>query len=65
MAGLRESPSRFDPALRVKRLQGHQGVWELTWAPDGRATFAYGAEVRRARRMIWRRIGDHSIVSDP
>jgi hypothetical protein len=66
VAGLRESPPRFDPALRVKRVQGHQGVWELTWAPDGRATFAYGAKVRPGEaHVIWRRIGDHSILSDP
>ncbi len=33
----------FDPALRVKRVQGTRGVWEITWAPDGRATFFYRA----------------------
>jgi hypothetical protein len=37
---------RASSALRVKRVQGHPGVWEMTWAPDGRATFEYGAEVR-------------------
>ena len=26
------------PRLRVKRVQGHPGVWEMTWAYDGRAT---------------------------
>lgn len=30
----------FDPALRVKRVQGKREVWEITWAPDGRATFS-------------------------
>lgn len=30
--------------LRVKRVQRREGVWELTWADDGRATFEYGAE---------------------
>jgi hypothetical protein len=29
---------RFRPELRVKRVQGTRGVWELTWADDGRAT---------------------------
>ena len=24
---------RFEPGLRVKRVQGYPGVWELTWAP--------------------------------
>ena len=66
MAGLRESPPRFDPALRVKRVHGHEGVWELAWAPNGRATFAYGTEVWPGEpHIIWRRIGDHSILADP
>jgi hypothetical protein len=44
---LQHRPPRFPPALRVQRVQGHEGVWELTWAPDGRATFSYGSEVSR------------------
>jgi len=24
----------FRPSLRVSRLGGHPGVWEMTWAPD-------------------------------
>ena len=32
----------FRQGLRVKRVQGRPGAWELTWADDGRATFAYG-----------------------
>jgi hypothetical protein len=27
---------RFEPGLRVKRVQGYPGVWEMTWAADGR-----------------------------
>ena len=30
---------RFPAHLRAKRVQGAQAVWELTWAPDGRAIF--------------------------
>jgi hypothetical protein len=26
---LRHKPPRFPPALRVKRVQGHEAVWEL------------------------------------
>lgn len=44
------SPPEFPPRLRVKRVQGHPGVWELTFAADGRATFTYGDEVVAARR---------------
>ncbi len=32
----------FRAGLRVKRVQGWPGVWEMTWAPNGRATFEYG-----------------------
>ena len=28
-------PSSFPPGLRVKRVQGPEGVWEITFAPDG------------------------------
>jgi len=36
---------KFRPGLRVKRVQGHPGVWEMSWAADGRATFEYGEEI--------------------
>lgn len=63
---LRHRPPQFPPGLRVHRVQRHEGVWELTWAPDGRATFNYGPEVHPGEpHVIWRRIGDHSILSDP
>jgi hypothetical protein len=40
IAALRNSPPTFPPALRIKRVQGTEGVREATFAPDGRATFA-------------------------
>ncbi|HEX5308892.1 MAG TPA: hypothetical protein VFW38_07405 [Solirubrobacteraceae bacterium] len=56
----------FHPRLRVKRVQGRPGVWEMTWAPDGRATFEYGTEVHLGEaHIIWRRIGTHSIFRRP
>jgi hypothetical protein len=52
--------------LRVKGVQGHTGVYELTWAPDGRATFAYGTSPNGGDvHIIWRRIGSHDILQDP
>jgi hypothetical protein len=52
--------------LRVKGVQGHDGVYELTWAPDGRATFAYGRSPNAGdAHIIWRRIGSHDILQDP
>src|SRR5690349_13429102 len=60
------SGGRFHPSLRVKRVQGHPRVWEMTWAPNGRATFEYGDEVRPGEpHVIWRRIGTHSVFRRP
>src|SRR5438045_1873793 len=50
----------FRPRLREKGVQGHPGVYEMTWASDGRATFHYGAERRPGEpHIVWRRIGGH------
>jgi len=54
------------PGLRVKRVQGTANVWELTWAPDGRATFEQGDEVVDGKaHIVWRRIGTHAIFKRP
>jgi hypothetical protein len=56
----------FRPSLRVKGVQGYSGVYEITWGPDGRATFHYGAEKRPGTpHIVWRRIGRHRILDDP
>lgn len=56
----------FRSSLRVKSVQGHPGVFEMTWAGDGRATFTYGAEQRPGEaHIIWRRIGGHDILKNP
>lgn len=56
----------FRPALRVKGLQGTRGIFEMTWAKDGRATFEYGAPVREGQvHVVWRRVGTHAIFSNP
>ncbi len=56
----------FHPRLRVKRVQGTAGVWEMTWAPDGRATFSYGDEIIAGEpHIIWRRVGTHDIFRRP
>jgi hypothetical protein len=55
----------FRPGLRVKGVRGAKGVFELTWAGDGRATFSYGASVRPGEpHVIWRRVGGHEILGD-
>jgi hypothetical protein len=55
----------FRAGLRVKGVQGSKGVWEMTWAGDGRATFSYGPErISGQPHVIWRRIGTHAIFRD-
>ena len=54
-------------ALRVKRVQGAEGVWEMTWSfagPDGRATFEW-AQIDAEPAIRWRRVGDHAIFTEP
>ena len=64
VAGLNDQ--HFDPRLRVKRMQGHAGVWEMSWAPDGRATFEYGEQmIAGEAHVIWRRIGTHDVFRAP
>lgn len=56
----------FRPGLRIKRVQGTIDVWELTWAPDGRATWQYGDRIKDGEvHVIWRRIGTHDIFRRP
>ena len=56
----------FRPGLRVRGVQGAAGVFEMTWADDGRATFEYGSAVRESEtHIIWRRVGTHAIVTRP
>ncbi len=53
--------------LRVKRVRGTRGVWEMTWSfsgPDGRATFEW-IELDGELAVRWRRIGGHGIFGRP
>lgn len=54
IAGIADGGQSFHRRLRVKRVQGHPGVWEMTWAPDGR-------EAALARQpwpsLVYRRLG--------
>ncbi|WP_199034497.1 hypothetical protein [Glycomyces salinus] len=52
--------------LRVKKMQGCDGVYELTWDSDGRATWQYGEEqIEGEPHVMWRRIGTHDIFKNP
>ena len=56
----------FRPGLRVRGVQGAAGVFEMTWADDGRATFEYGPAVRGGEtHVVWRRIGTHEVFTRP
>lgn len=62
---LRED-SGFRKSLRVKKMQGHDDIWEITWAADGRATFHYGTSWKAGEpHIVWRRIGTHKIFTRP
>lgn len=51
----------FRGGLRVKRMQGTDAIFEMSWAPDGRATFEYGTPAGQGAHVLWRRIGRHDI----
>jgi len=54
------------PGLRVRGIQGAPGIFEMTWAPDGRATFHYGEPVREGQpHVVWRRVGTHAVLARP
>jgi hypothetical protein len=56
----------FRAGVRIKGVQGHAGVCEMTWADDGRATFSSGASIVAGEpHIIWRRVGAHDILQDP
>ena len=52
--------------VRVKGVQGAPGIFELTWADDGRATFSFGKSVRGDDpHVVWRRVGTHDVLRNP
>ena len=55
----------FRASLRVKRVEGTGAIFEMTWAPDGRATFQYGESQGDGAHVIWRRIGTHKVFRKP
>lgn len=56
----------FRAGLRVKGVEAVLNVFEMTWAPDGRATFSYGKQQRPGEpHVIWRRIGTHEVFRQP
>lgn len=62
-----KDPARqIRPGLGVKLMEGFDGIYEMRWSYNGRATFEYGKEVRPGlRHIIWRRVGYHDILNQP
>ncbi len=59
-------PGQFRKGIRVKSMQGTDGIFEIAWAPNGRATFEYGRERTKGDpHIVWRRIGGHDIFGSP
>lgn len=56
---------RLRKGLRVRRIEGTPGIFEMTWAPDGRATFDYGADRGSGPHITWRRVGTHDVFETP
>ena len=56
----------FCRGLRVKSVKGASGIFELTWANDGRATFEYGEPiVPNEFHVVWRCVGTHAVFDTP
>ncbi len=53
-------------SLRIKRVQGTDDVWEMSYSGDGRATFRYGSKRKSGEtHVVWLRVGGHEILSRP
>jgi hypothetical protein len=62
-----DTAAKWPAGLRVRHVEGARGIWEMPWSfsgPDGRATFEW-FEIGGERAIRWRRVGGHSIFSDP
>jgi hypothetical protein len=56
----------FGAGLHAKGIRGAPGMFEMTWAPDGRAVSQYGDPVVEGEaHMIWRRVATHAVLGRP
>ena len=66
VSALKQDPPALPGDPLVHPLSGHHGVYELRFAPDGRATFTFGSPVRGSEPLIiWCRIGGHELLERP
>jgi hypothetical protein len=53
----------FRNGLRVKGIRGAAGLYEMTWAEDGRAIFSYGDSIHEGEpHILWHAIGTHKVL---
>jgi hypothetical protein len=53
----------FRKGLRVKGIRAWDGMFEMTWADDGRAVFTYGRPKRAGEpHIIWLAVGTHNVL---
>jgi hypothetical protein len=53
----------FRKSLRVKGIQAWQGMFEMTWAPDGRGVFSYGRPKKEGEpHIVWHAVGTHNVL---
>nr|MDT0667593.1 hypothetical protein [Micromonospora sp. DSM 115978] len=58
----------FHPRLRVKSYTSINGVFEMSWAKNGRALWRYGDPLPATpheRHVQWLAVGSHSIYKRP
>lgn len=66
-----QARATWPAGLRVKKVRGAPGVWEMTWSfagPDGRATWEWSTvDVvgDDEPAILWRRIGNHRVFDNP
>lgn len=61
-----EAGRPFRPGLRVKKVQTTNDIMEMTFSPDGRATWQFGTAVTPGQaHVVWRRIGTHAVFRSP
>ena len=55
--------TRFRPGLRAKPVRGAADLFEMSWVPNGRATFSWGDPViAGTRHVLWHRCGNRGIL---
>ncbi len=52
-------------SLRIKDYRRIEGMYEMTWGPNGRALSRYGDAKRSGdTHIIWHRVGTHDIFDE-